>query len=1570
LVALSLSLAASAQPQERPARSDDRERDENLTLPVNALRGRQLEAARDSLAEDDWVMALPLLQRLLRLKQDELAPVTRKGPDGKPVKLLVSARSEANRLLAGLPAGGLEAYRKLYGAEAGDLLKEAREGKDPEKYAQVVREYLHTEAAPEALQFLAGRAFAAGHHGTAALYFEKLAPRLALARWTPEMLFQAAASFRRAGDLVNAEFFAKQLFARVGDGDLRLGDRKLSAEEVRKELDRLAAPSSGDWPTFGGGPTRSTQRDGGMPFLVPRVIQTFAELNPKTGAPVGAAAILRSAENYLAQRNQPIIPAFFPVTATVKKGQETKNLAVYRTYAGVQAVDLKDGKLAWESSSKWSLEGMIGDTKTAAPVGLWLQFYAGQNMQRPAILFENSVLGSLSTDNQYVYAVEDLAVPPPAHFQRIDVKPGAGDNPYGYSKELLDAIRHSRLLAFRAGDGLLMWEVPLRKEKDQAQNDLDDCVFLGPPLPLGGKLYLLTEKQGELRLVDLDPAQKGKVLSVQTLGVVRDKLAVDVYRRTQAALLAYADGVLVCPTNAGAVFGVDLLSGTLLWACPYREKSDGPNPNPGMPGRIFPRRGLPVNAPALNSWKVTAPVIQDGKVVFAAPDTQVLHCVRLRDGWPVWSQKRGEDDLYLAGVFAGKVLVVGKKSVKAYGLAKGESLWQVETGMPSGTGAASDNVYYLPLKEMATEKEPGVIAIDLAKGQVVARARSRKRPDGSAVPVSGNLIFVGGDVLSQSYTDVVVYSQLKVQIARMQEALAKDPNDPAALTELGELLLEQGRLPEAIDAFEKALKNLGEGKEKEVRRRARQKLFDALTELLRRDFARGEAHLKTYEALCNVEPDDLAPGKGDEAAAETRRRKALFFTLVGTGREAQGKFREALDAYLALAADGADDELMTPSDDPAVRVRRDVWVRGRVEGLLKKATPEQRKELEAEISKRWKDFRGARDLRLLRSFVAVFGDATEVGREARLLLAERLLEEKSYREADLHLQELRRRTDDPVRAARSVELLMKLAVAQGLMEDAVYYARLLGRDYAKVALREGVTGADVLNDLTTDKRFLPYLQDKPVFLVGRYQIKEERGNFPLAQPLYAFRQAGEPLPFFQNHRVALRMDFHQLKLIDRAKGEERWSQNLTRTQFQNLLWGGTQPYTGGFPYMNVGHLVVLPVGHMAFALDPVEKKLLWERNLISTKGSPAAPGPPAWNSLAVDQRDNTVQVLYPDGWMQRLGCVLPVSPAAACLRTREGLEALDPLTGRTLWTRGDVPLRSHIFSDDEYLFVVDVGENEEAVSSRVLRMSDGARVPAPDFTDAYKKRLRQLGRDLLLSETGADKALTLRLFDPLAGRDIWKQSFAAGAIAVQSEDPDLAGAAEPDGALHVYDLKARKEIFSGKLDPKSLEKAQSVRLLRDGMEFYVFVNKPADAALQAHGVVQSNLMPATGLRGLPVNGEVYAFGAGAEKFRWRIGVDNQMLVLDPFREMPILLFTSRVIRPAVAGARHGAQRIVQVLALDKRSGKRLTVENENAADPGQLHSIEVDPLAGKIQLTFSQLRMTFFCGDGRAGPKD
>src|SRR5262249_7167927 len=123
--------------------------------------------------------------------------------------------------------------------------------------------------------------------------------------------------------------------------------------------------------------------------------------------------------------------------------------------------------------------------------------------------------------------------------------------------------------------------------------------------------------------------------------------------------------------------------------------------------------------------------------------------------------------------------------------------------------------------------------------------------------------------------------------------------------------------------------------------------------------------------------------------------------------------------------------------------------------------------------------------------------------------------------------------------------------------DVVHYYRILERDFAKTVIRDGKTGADLFGEVTTDKRFLPFLEEPADAWKGKLKGTTEKGQWPQNRQLYTFEPAGEALPFFRKHQVALDFQFHALKLS--AGGEEIWSQNLTRTMFQNLLWTGGNP---------------------------------------------------------------------------------------------------------------------------------------------------------------------------------------------------------------------------------------------------------------------------------------------------------------------------------------------------------------------------------------------------------------------------
>ena len=599
-------------------------------------------------------------------------------------------------------------------------------------------------------------------------------------------------------------------------------------------------------------------------------------------------------------------------------------------------------------------------------------------------------------------------------------------------------------------------------------------------MPVGQRLFVLVEQTAppkrnkDIVLLCLDP-DTGRFLWSQDVSSAPDPLWLDAARHMQPVHLAYADGVLVCPTNAGAVVAVDPLTHNLLWAVPYRDPQAAPNPN-GFPGFD------PSTYEA--SWKGCAPIIQGDRVVLTAPDDDSVRCLNLRDGSPVWQNLDGQkaprsnDDLYVAGVFpdpaaATRCSSSASTSCRVLNLNTGQEEWSgLQTGAPSGLGTACGKDYLLPLRS------GGIALINVAKGGLTLL---EGESGGDASP-PGNLVFHGGDLWSQSATAVTAYPQLRKNLEQATARLAANPKDPVARITHGRLLFGKGDTAGAVEDWRVALEN-NPPADQVAPTRAR--LFKALTQLLRQDFAANEHYLGQYESLCRVpSAPDATPRQLAADRAEERTRQMTRLAVTGQGRGAQGRVDEALQIYRQILDTAGPQERLPAPDDPLTTIRADVWVQGRVADLVKGATPEQQKGLQGLIDKDWQAAQSAGGEAALRRFVVLYGGVGGPpgarGREARLLLAERWMDENDRRhalDAELNLRLLRLQDDSPDAAAAALYARAHLLTRHGLLADAVEAYRALARDFPAVRLPDGKAGPALLDDLAADKRFLAYLDD-------------------------------------------------------------------------------------------------------------------------------------------------------------------------------------------------------------------------------------------------------------------------------------------------------------------------------------------------------------------------------------------------------------------------------------------------------------------------------------------------------------
>jgi outer membrane protein assembly factor BamB/tetratricopeptide (TPR) repeat protein len=1669
-----------------------------LTIPEDREATAIIEAAKDYVKKKDWDTVARSLQYLLEKPEDSWFKVKRTDIKGKEYTAKISTRDEANLLIGELPPEGLETYRQKYGQKAMVMLQDGIDRNDTGILSLVAQRYRHTESGVKAIQILGNYFLDRGNYSAASGKFrellellekEKAAVKEAIGAKT---FFKAALAAQRFGDAELAAKLWKQLADQVGDKGLTFGKQTYTLEQLRAEFERNAQIGSRNISSVQvvrGDATRTAQGVGSTPYFVPRLAVSMfvpdpSKEKPPDGLPKDTAFLstaewvqekIRSATEMVEKSSsskRPLMSGFFPIAGN--------NIVIFRTYDGVYAVYLHDdptkqqkaGEVAWAQTTEGSLHKLGGQNEGTGlrnTFETWWGQYSGLNggggSPMPNILFENSSVGTLSHDNNLVYFVDDLALPP---HPILNYTYSNGGSPYGV---LTDFVLYNSLRAAELDTGRLKWEIggrkqggkvpdmqnnfggirvqmgpngrpiqigpdgkPIEKPKPpekpfvlpkelpqtrdfvNASDELLDTFFLGPPLPIGGKIYLLVEFNGEIQLCCINPKRLGKckvprvtatnkepsipadgpeLVWRQPLGTANLKLFQDTMRRIQPSHLAYNDGILVCPTNAGAIVAVNLLTQSLSWAYSYRtnpnEAANGENGmgaqmgggmGPGFRGGRFRNEFMMMNMGA-ERWYPAPPAIAGGNVVFAAPDSNAITCLSLRDGQRRWSVNRQPGDLFMAGVYDNKVLIVGKESVRALKLSDGTLAWDhpKAIGMPSGQGVASDGKYYLPCKNGGPDSpDPQIVEINVDTGDMHATKSRRK-------DVPGNLIFFDGEIISQGITSLSVFPQLQVKLTEMNARLEANPKDPVGLTDRGELHLDKGELAMAIDDLTAAL-NFKPGPE--VRAKARLKLYEALTEQLQQHFDQGEKHLALYKDLC------LNEVSGDERL----KRQSAYLSILGKGREAQGKLVEAFEAYMEFGQLNGGREMVSSVDQAGTLSRPDVWARGRILAMITNATPQQRKPLEEQIAKEWKKVKESDDTEKMRKFVQLFGSMFSSGLEARLVLAQRLMVSTSQEDqhtAEIYLDILCRQRDSIVMAAEATETMARFMVKKGLLRDAVQLYRTLGTEFKDVKLSGGRTGADIYNELLTDKRFLPYLNvGAQIWDVGMMKGELVSGPFNnMLSTYFNVEPDGDVLPFFHQHRLVIDTQtptgngMWQIRLLDRKTGQTKWKYGnlppnafLINQGFEFPMAGA--PLGGAVRFAQVrGHILMLTMQHMVYAWDLADQKKLWEVNLLGR----------SVNSQVMETHtdaDGTIRLIYSDGTKIRIGQMGLLESSYVCLPTRDGLVGMNPVTGAVLW-KHEAPSGVQIFGDTDYIFAVDSNDEGNPTSTIAIRAADGVSVRVPDFSRLFHppRRVSTLGRNLIVfDEEQGEKVL--RCYDALTGKDVWRRTFPAGSSLVRSADHHLAGVVRPDGSLAVYDLAANAVLMhvdspnghvgaamapflelcasigmasdsvDDRIREEHLKNVQEMVLLQDEDSYYIALNKNSEAGVRAFPFVTN------GLRSMRLNGTLYRFNK-AGRLEWFVEqISNQYLILENFDELPIVIMGSMV-------QRFNQSQSAEMIAYDKRTGKQISfaTKSPRISNNGQFFAMHTDPTRGVIELLRYDLKVRFVPVNGpRPGLSD
>jgi hypothetical protein len=536
--------------------------------------------------------------------------------------------------------------------------------------------------------------------------------------------------------------------------------------------------------------------------------------------------------------------------------------------------------------------------------------------------------------------------------------------------------------------------------------------------------------------------------------------------------------------------------------------------------------------------------------------------------------------------------------------------------------------------------------------------------------------------------------------------------------------------------------------------------------------------------------------------------------------------------------------------------------------------------------------------------------------------------------ADLLLQGLRRSDDRAVRAL-ALLALAKLHTRAGLLSEALAYYRLLSGQHAKDVVEGKKTGADLLEELESDRRFLPLLEAAPA-LPSRYVTTQERGQFETHARVLS--PAGDAPAFFLANRLTFHRNDSTLRLG--RGGRLRYSRKIEETFFDRVRRPEDLGHRATFPYRTLGHVAFVQLADQVVALDAVNGNVLWRRMLM----------PPGRRNVAeaVGVGDGTVLVTYDDKSVQLLGMELPLTAECLVLPTHDRIVAVDPLTGLTLWSRREKG-GSLLLHDGVNVYSVRRDSGGKGTSTAAYRLADGEVAKVKDFAALYNRSRGVVGGRLLVAEAG-EKALTLRLANLATGRDEWRQTFAAGSVAVESLKPELTGVVGPDATFHLIDSATGKGLWKVKLreeGKKPLEGVKAIRLLADPT--FVFVAFERALAKDDEMVEWKSLLDSSaGLPAVPVHGKIHSHERANGRFRFyydtlETGAGAQMLFVG--REAELL---PGLVLAVEVSCRRGFERVDKrpdVRVVHKRTGRILLLDRSSSLWwlQGAVLAVEADP---------------------------
>lgn len=643
--------------------------------------------------------------------------------------------------LQGLPTKGKESYSLQFETQARRLLEKAVEQGSIEGLQRVAKNYFPTSSGGLATLLIGLDQFEKGDWEAAMLTLQRLEttrPRQQadLYSYEPALSLTLASCQLRAKNEPEARKTIDRFFQRFSNPEMLLAGKEpwkpQSTDEILNELKRSLNVSQtistanwmeqSGWRLSWGNATQNPQTQAEFPLL------DYLWAVPSTGTSFIVPQV-NLLLRHVRQAEDTYIPALQPILVD--------NTLVLRDLGSVTGIDIRTGKRIWHAKEpELKIRHGIQAPYIRMPFHQLLTMPNTQYRQFGLRIFfwHDRLSHQMSSDGKQLFLVEGLDPMPLTAFGPW----GGGRRPVMVGNKRTEDPRYqagSTLTARDLKTGRILWQIGKfpyaqkvfdrlgaeyedivqkkhrkikEQDKQEADNEADkqkpeddilstrngdfseEDIFLsetwfhGAPLPLLGRLYVIGENAGVLRLIALD-MQTGKLLSQQPLIQTQTPFETDWLRRYYGLTPAASGGILICQTALGMIVALD--AGTLspLWCFSYAQL---PDENENLRNQLQNNQFFQYEKSGSNEefrqifgktgWQVPCAMIDSGRVLVAPPDHPGLYCLDLATGELLWKNEKFNrlNVLYVACIHQGSAYIVTPVSMLSLSMTDGRPNWE------------------------------------------------------------------------------------------------------------------------------------------------------------------------------------------------------------------------------------------------------------------------------------------------------------------------------------------------------------------------------------------------------------------------------------------------------------------------------------------------------------------------------------------------------------------------------------------------------------------------------------------------------------------------------------------------------------------------------------------------------------------------------------------------------------------------------------------------------------------------------------------------------------------------------